>query len=268
MSLLGTALGGGAGFLVGGPWGAAIGAGLGGGLTGGLGLSKKQNQTVTTNNEPWRPQQPYLTDIFGKGQGIYNANPSGMNQATQMGVNALMRPDPNIMAGAGLLGGTLNGSYLNSNPYLDQTFNHAASAVGNNIAGRFAAGGRYGSGAMYNALGDSMGNLANDIYGGNYQAERGRQMQALGFAPTYANYDANRYLQAGQVQQSTPWDQLARYQGAISGNYGGVGTQTSPIYRNQGAGMLGGALAGAQLGGQFGNPLLGAVAGGLLGGIG
>jgi len=249
-------------FLTGGMIGGQLMSAKNGGLLG----TQQKDQTTTT--APWEPQQGYLKDIFQQGQNLYNANPGGMNQATQMGINALMQPDQNIQQGAGLLGRTMNGDFLNSNPYLDQTFNQAASSVGNNIASRFAGSGRFGSGAMYNSLNSGMNNLANDIYGGNYQMERNRQMQAAQMAPSFANFDANRYLQAGQLQQQAPWEQLAKYQGAVSGNYGG--TSTSPMYRNATAGLLGGALAGAQLGSALPGlgTGLGAFGGGLLGMIG
>src|SRR3569833_1949657 len=83
--------GGAVGFMVGGPAGAAIGAGLGDKVGGGGLLGTKQKDQTTTT-APWSPQQPYLQDIFKQGQSLYNQNPGGMNQATQMGVNALMRP--------------------------------------------------------------------------------------------------------------------------------------------------------------------------------
>jgi len=236
--------GGAVGFMVGGPAGAAIGAGLGDKVGGGGLLGTKQKDQTTTT-APWSPQQPYLQDIFKQGQSLYNQNPGGMNQATQMGVSALMRPDQNVRLGSGLLGSTIRGSFLNNNPYLDQTFNRAASSVGNNIASRFAGSGRFGSGAMFASMNDGMNNLADEIYGGNYQLERGRQMQAVGMAPQLADFDANRFLQAGQIQRQLPWDQLAKYQGAVSGNYGG--TSTTPIYSNPASGILGGALLASSL---------------------
>ena len=44
--------------------------------------------------------------------------------------------------------------------------------------------------------------------------------------------------------------------------------QTQPVFRNTGAGLLGGAMTGAKIGGMAGfNPILGAIGGGLLGGF-
>src|SRR3569623_406528 len=227
-----------------GPLGATVAKGAQA-MGGGQGGNQPKDQTSKT--APWEPQQPYLQDIFKQGQNLYNQNPGRMNYATQMGVNSLMRPDQNMQQGMGLLGNTKRGDFLNSNPYLDQTFNQAASSVGNNVASRFAGSGRFGSGAMYNSLNSGMNDLATNIYGNNYQNERTRQMQAAQLAPQFADFNANRFLQAGQIQQQAPWEQLAKYQGAVSGNYGG--TSTTPMYKSPISGLLGGALlAGGLLG--------------------
>ena len=96
--------------------------------------------------------------------------------------------------GIGQLAQTAQGGYLNSNPYLDGMFNSAAQNMGrqfdrasNQVNATFGAGGRANSGAHAYAMGeaaeqysDSLAGLANNIYGGNYQQERGRQMQAAG----------------------------------------------------------------------------------------
>lgn len=59
-------------------------------------------------------------------------------------------------------------------------------------------------------------------------------------------------------------ERLAITQGALSGNLPNLGmTQTSPIYRNRGAGALGGAAVGGQFGGPTG-AVIGAILGGLL----
>ena len=93
---------------------------------------------------------------------------------------------------------TISGANLHGNPYLDATFSDASSAVTDqfnnqvlpNIAAQFAMAGRgdpTGQNLQGNAvstaagnLTDSLASLSNQIYGGNYQSERDRQMQALG----------------------------------------------------------------------------------------
>lgn len=96
-------------------------------------------------------------------------------------------------AGSDQLNATASGAFLNANPYLDQQFEHAAGKVKEQfsditnpaIAATFGSAGRTGSGLHQATLtdaagqvGDSLSGLANDIYGQNYQQERGRQLQA------------------------------------------------------------------------------------------
>ncbi len=88
---------------------------------------------------------------------------------------------------------TAQGDYLQGNPYLDQQYGRAAQQVTDTfnrdispgIAAQFSKAGRVGSDAqgdvLQNAAGqvsDSLAGLSNDIYGGNYQRERDRQLSA------------------------------------------------------------------------------------------
>jgi uncharacterized membrane protein YebE (DUF533 family) len=69
--------------------------------------------------------------------------------------------------------------------------------------------------------------------------------------------------------QNAPQMNLDNYIQRITGSYPGQNaTQTTPTYRNRGAGALGGAMAGAAAGSQIypgWGTLVGAAAGGLLG---
>lgn len=95
--------------------------------------------------------------------------------------------------GVNQLDSTLSGQYLNpgTNPYLNATYDQAAGKVAQQystaIAPGLAAGaqraGQFGSSAMNEAmlmsqgqLGNTLNDLATNIYGGNYQQERGRQL--------------------------------------------------------------------------------------------
>jgi hypothetical protein len=90
---------------------------------------------------------------------------------------------------------TVSGKYLHpeTNPYLRGTYDAAAEGVTRNFStavlpGLMAAGqrsGQFGGSAMnelmanaQGELGDSLGDMGNQIYAGNYAAERDRQMQA------------------------------------------------------------------------------------------
>jgi hypothetical protein len=111
---------------------------------------------------------------------------------------------------------TISGRYLDpaSNPYLSNTYDYAARQVTPRINSIFEAGGRYGSGMHQGILGQNLSDLANNIYGTNYQNERTRQFAAA----------------------TSP-----------IGN-----TVTSPYFTNPLAGILSGALGGGVLGNMVG----------------
>lgn len=150
---------------------------------------------------------------------------SGMSQITSMSGNA-----QNLANLAGMNNAaTLRGDYLSpdSNPYLHDTFNAAASGVTQQFKNATLPGlmamaqrsGQMGSSAMQEAMGDAtssfqsgLNDLATNIYGGNYQQERARQMQAEGLNPTtMANLFAPSYQLMGvgsmeQQQQQQGYD--------------------------------------------------------------
>lgn len=252
------------------------------------------NDTVTTTSAPWSTLVPYLTSGFRRAENLFqqggpqyypNSTVAQYGADTQ-GALGMMRTaaqqgTPVAGAAQDQVAQTLQGDYLNSNPYLDAMYNQAAQGVTRNyqdavapsIAANFGLGGRTGSNmAFANAmdssrqqLGQQLGGLAANIYGGNYQQERGRQIQAAGLAPQTAdlNYaDADRLLGVGQMlddqsqrnvndqfnrymyNQERPYDNLGRYFGYLGGSYGGSTTQ--PVFQDTTARNLG--LAGAGLG--------------------
>lgn len=176
----------------GGLFGGLAGAGIGA-LLGGLGESK-QIGTAT------------------------NTTTSGVNSTlTGPSVNQLLS--------------TIRGDYLNpaSNPYLQDTYNMGAKSLTDNynLTTRpqtdqmFGAGGQaFGGNSGYQemvarnqwGLGNQLNNLATNIYGQNYQTERGRQLAA-----------------------ATPFSGTSQ-------------VQTTPIYANKLGGMLSGAMGGGILG--------------------
>lgn len=131
-------------------------------------------------------------------------------------------------AGAQNLGATLSGQFLDpsSNPYLQKTYNMAAEnltneynlgtapslqAEGLQASGGGGPGALQGSSAFNEAqsanqfgLGENLGNLATQIYGGNYQQERQNQISGLGLLPQTQNslyQPAQELLGAGSLQQ-------------------------------------------------------------------
>lgn len=230
--------------------------------------------TATTTSAPWGPQQGPLQFGFNEARRLYNqGGPQVYNKPTVAPFSA------NTQAGLGQIAATaqagtpvadsaqnqvnatLQGDYLNSNPYLDAMYNQASQAVTRNyseavapsIQANFGLAGRGGSNAYGNALdssqaqlGQQLGGLAANIYGGNYANERQNQMNAAQLAPQTAQlnyFDSSQLLNAGGMQdtynqnvlndkvnrfnqnQERPWDALGRYNQMINGQYGGTSTQ-------------------------------------------
>ena len=167
---------------------------------------------------------------------------AGNSPFTQAGAGALGMAG----LGAGQLAATSNGAFLNSNPYLDRMFGAAAQQVGqqyNNqvmpgINATFGSGGRTGSNAHQQAMdmandsfGNTLGNMAANIYGGNYQSERDRQMAAsmglgslgTGIASGYGSLGQQNFGQ--QLAGAGLGQQLGQNDWANIGQLGQIGQQ-------------------------------------------
>jgi len=184
------------------------------------------SQQSRSSNEPWRGAQPYLSSLYGRAEDFSNQPLDYYGGDLTAPRSAETTASLERMQGLGLSGSpmldsaynttnqTLRGDFLDpsSNPYLNSTFNTAAEGVSRhfnrtvmpNLESRFAGSGRTGSPAYQSALGESgrmlageLGGLANQVYGGNYQQERGRQMQASQFAPQLDYGTRFAPLQAG-----------------------------------------------------------------------
>lgn len=289
-------------------------------------------RTVTneTTQEPWDAAQPYILGGMDAAQNLVN---SGIGQQYFPGSTvvpfspqtetALQAMEGRAMQGSPLGGAATNslssimkgqspaadywksvigGDYLNSNPYLDQTFNRMADQVQGRVDAAAGRMGRTDSGAHYNVLADSLGDLSNQVYGQNYQLERdrqqqaasgydqftGRQLQSAALAPSINAmdyYDIDRLLQAGQAReglgqaymedlinrwnfsQQAPWNVLNQYNSIASGiaSLGAQGQASQPTSWGQ---RIGNALSGAGVGVYSGKDQGGSGLGlGILGGL-
>ncbi len=174
-------------------------------------------------------QRKYLTDLYQRGQDEVANQPlefyggptvASQDPATLDYYGRALDYSQNGNAALNQAGAynsdVLSGKYLapESNPYLRGTYDEAARAVTDNyqnavlpaITSRFARSGNSLSGQFLGAgnratqaLGNSLGDLATNIYGGAYDAERGRQDSARGFSATLADDQANRIGLQGQV---------------------------------------------------------------------
>lgn len=172
---------------------------------------------------------------------------SGFGSAAAMG-------NMNISPALRYANSVLAGDFMNSNPYLDATFDRAAGATRNALDSQFAKAGRYGSDAHANVMADQYNDLAKNIYGGAYNTERQYMNQAATMLPAIYGQgvsNAQGLLGIGSAQdrmndERVNWDVYDPYK-RLSMMQAGQGMMPQPMYQNTGAGALGGALAGLQL---------------------
>jgi hypothetical protein len=113
-----------------------------------MGSKQTGSTTSTTNSSPWAPQQPYLEQIFGRAQDLYeNHTPQyfpGQTYAAQNGPQSealsniynLAHSPPTTPNAVSSENNILNGSYLYNNPALANFMGLAAQGnVGNNNLG-------------------------------------------------------------------------------------------------------------------------------------
>jgi hypothetical protein len=168
------------------------------------------------------------------------------------------------------LGLTAAGGYLNSNPHLDATFGKAADQVARSyrtatspaIDSAFArSSGALRSGAALNArdqaeqnLGRTLSGLATDVYGGNYQAERGRQEAAtanlgnlyqsgLGLRASTAGTSAGQGTADAQTRLAAS-GQITGAQGQDAANQLAANAQLSQAYESGADRQLQSTIAG------------------------
>ena len=249
--------------------------------------------TTVQKSEPWEGQKSHLTNIYGQAQNLSGTPPtyypgSTVTPFSQQTEDALNSIEGRARTGSGVQAAgnqqmlnTIQGGYLNANPYLDSMYNRAARPVAENFANsvapsiqaQFGRAGRYGSGLYQQAqstaqdnLGRTLGEMGTDIYGRAYESERGRQQEAIRGAPEYAAKDyqdaqalmgvgGQREAQASmQLQdlvnrynfdQQAPWSNLGNYASLVQGDYGRTQQTTQPIYQSQQPSGLETLLGGA-----------------------
>lgn len=278
---------------------------------GGGGGGTTQTQTVQ-KADPWSEQQPYLKYGFQQAQDIYQGGAPGYypgqtvapfspetNAALDAQTSRALAGSPLMTAAQQQLADTMSGKYLdvNTNPYLMPLADQIRAEVQPGIEARFAGSGRLNSGLASRAVGQGVTDALATQAMNNYNAERGRQIQGMLFAPSLANADYNDISKLADVgaqregmnqalinsdiakynyEANLPNNWLAQFMNLVQGQYGGSGTTTQsvPYYQNRLASGAGGALGGGLLGygaaGSLGiDPsvaaLLGAGGGGLLG---
>lgn len=221
---------------------------------GGLGGQGKGNITASgsSSTAPWAVQQPYIEQGFQTAANLPELQAYGGDRVADFDptqsdalrtLEQRYRSGDNLITDAqGVVGRTVRGDYLSpdSNPYLNQTYNRALEQALPSLTSSAVSSGRYGSGAAGMLSNDLQSRLAGDIYGGNYQRERDRQMGAVSMSPSMSAADQLALYgigaqRQGQQQseiggemagfseaQMAPWMTAANRKNLISGNYGGT----------------------------------------------
>lgn len=111
------------------------------------------------------------------------------------------------------LRGTVNGITPGQNPYLDDLIAQSSNDAANQVAAKFSAGGRFGSGSFARAVADATGRIGTEARAGQYNTDMDRKLggqQALlsgGQAIVGAGQNASQ-LASGLLSQLPMLDQL------------------------------------------------------------
>lgn len=231
---------------------------------------EEKTSTVTTNQEPWTAQQPYLRRGFAEAEGLLDQGPqtyypgqtvADTDPVTTQGQDAMLggAQASNMLRNATVAGGFLD----QGNPYFQGMVGQIGNAIRPQIDSAFASSGRLGSGAHANAFASALADKAGNLAFQNYGVERQNQIAA---GQDYSPYQA--YMQVGQqrqgqqqalnndalqrwnFEQNAPQQSLNNFMNVVGNrSYGGTGTQMTPYTSNPTMQMLG---TGASLAGALG----------------
>jgi hypothetical protein len=252
----------------------------------GLSSGKKTKQTTTTT--PWAPAQPSITGALtgldaanqNATQAIQQFTPS-LDAAISKATGTMNNPPQYLTDARTQLDKTINGDYVNSNPWTGAMADQIAQKTGAQYNSTFGARGRATGGLAALLSGQGVGDALANFYGGQYNMERGIQNQAIGAAPAFhqdeytdANNAANLINQrvmlpltaansygAGVTQVSSPYNTSTTVQkqsGGMMQQIIGLGLMAAgaatgnPALMMAGSGMAGGGGGGGGMMGLLG----------------
>lgn len=112
------------------------------------------------------------------------------------------------------LTGMAEGDMLTGNPFLDQMLGRQADEIADQFDARFAASGRYGSGAHQDLLAQNIADMRLQGQFQNYNMERGHQMDAIRQLQAAQEEGRNQALAATQGQTGVQAQNIANRMGA------------------------------------------------------
>lgn len=253
-----------------------------------MGKENRNKTTQTTTTQPWDAMQPYLKDTAQQAQQMYNSGQGqqyfpgetyvGLGDTSNQALDQMqtLAGQGGSQAGYDQAAATASGQYLGAgNPYLSTIWNDQADQLTNRLKDVYSGMGRYASAPMEGELTRNLGALHANLFGGAYESERNRQLQAAGMMPQLDQaryYGADRLAAVGGARdqnsqnqrdsevarfnfnQQAPMNALDWYNSIINGQaaLGGTSTQVTqeprrPLQKLLGAvtgigGMIGGFL--------------------------
>jgi len=206
------------------------------GVTKGLFGTEKGTIQTQANSSPWSGVQPYLLDLFQRGQSALNSAPSQSSQYTNQAGQSL--------------GGLLNPNPLpldpSSNPQFTGAINNALGLAKSQFAGQYggAAGQNINNSGYQESLARGLGQAATSAYADQFNRNldynrglMGLQLGAIGAAPGL-DQATNLY--------SSPFTNLEQYKSLLSAGLPfSQSTNQQPYYQNNTAQTLGIAATAA-----------------------
>lgn len=205
---------------------------------------------------PWGPQQAHIGNLFARADSLYNRGPySGpfigaqspyTGMAQNLAVKRALDPSSLTAQSQGQLADTISGKYLDpsTNPHLQSSVNDALGLAKSQVAGLYGgpAGQNVGNSGFQEHLTRNLGQVATNAYAAHYGNERQNQLNAMGLAPQFDYAQAEALAGVGKQQDArsqaevdaqrmafnAPWENLAKFQAGVTGNYGAQGTQQAP----------------------------------------
>lgn len=152
-----------------------------------MGLSTKKTKTKSQETiAPSAFSQPFVSDAASTFRPAYDAQQAAAQSFA-----------PGLQKAGGLFSRTIDGDFLDGNPYVDGMIEQGDREITDQVNGQFNS--RFGSGYHAKALGRELADNRTRLRFGNYERERGYQNEAGGnFANIAAAGTALPGIAAGQ----------------------------------------------------------------------
>lgn len=190
----------------------------------------------TTEVTPWKPAEPYIKDALGSQQAGYGQTKDALaqwsptlNAALAKASGTAMNPPAYSVDARNQLDKTINGDYINANPYTGGIADLIAKKTQGQYNTTFGGSGRAHGGLAALLSSQGVGDALSQFYNQNYQNERGMQQQAIGMAPGF-NQDEytgiNNLLPAVSGTAMLPLNAANAYGAGVTGTTSPYSTTT------------------------------------------